>query len=110
MDCPNILRDTGLFTDRSDGDSCHQVHFRIYWSFVYNGPSRHPRKKSTGDKSGDLGDHVQSIYFHTTCILHRYCGGSLFRQVLMHISEHLATWYALRWKIQSLRNAFVFVS
>ncbi|GBN82194.1 hypothetical protein AVEN_36499-1 [Araneus ventricosus] len=43
-------------------------------------------------------DHnSQSIYVLTTGILNRYCEGSMSRQVLMHMSDHLMIWYATRW-------------
>ncbi|GBN24665.1 hypothetical protein AVEN_245175-1 [Araneus ventricosus] len=107
----NIPKDIGLFTDRSrsDDDSGHEVHHKIFRRFVHKYPQA-TTKKSIGDKSGDVGglrrDHrVQSIYVQTTGILHRYREESILGQILMHLSEQLVTGYGLRWNFFPFNRA-----
>ncbi|GBM15642.1 hypothetical protein AVEN_95266-1 [Araneus ventricosus] len=93
----NILKNIRPFEDHcsSDCDSCCQVHVIIYWSFIPMSLKTPQKNKSRGDKLGDLGSHVTGRLCPNN--LHQHCKDSMFRQVFMHMSEHLLIWYAHHW-------------
>ncbi|GBN88277.1 hypothetical protein AVEN_73633-1 [Araneus ventricosus] len=83
---PNIIKYSRLFAARSNinGSSGHKLYGKIFSHKGFQG------KKSRGENSGDLGDHVtgpqsESMNIQTILILQLYCEGFKFRQVLMNI-------------------------
>ncbi|GBO37152.1 hypothetical protein AVEN_182653-1 [Araneus ventricosus] len=107
----NILKDTGLFANRSisDGDLCYKIHDRIYWSFAHNSLRGILEKISRGDnqviRRGAMrwDNYAQSIYVQTTGGLHRFCEKSMCRQVMVHKSKHLMICYVPHWKSFQIR-------
>ncbi|GBO23045.1 hypothetical protein AVEN_205357-1 [Araneus ventricosus] len=60
---PNILKDIGYFADRGSnhGDSCHQVHVRIYWSSVHNSLQAIREKNQEEINQVIWGEHVKGL-------------------------------------------------
>ena len=61
----DLFENTGRFMDRSsaEGYSCHLINFRIDGCVIHNALRGTQEKKTTGNKSWDLGSHLldQSI-------------------------------------------------